>query len=336
LRWLRRGITLPVVSSSIQAQTGIPVKIVDRNGNEITDSTDSAGRAVPRFTTDPITRNSTFAYTDSQGSARNIAVSYVSVPVHTQLCPFSTEFGCTNEYQSNWKQPQTIQLPNGLAYQFSYEQNQYGEPNSVTLPTGATVTWTWGGLDQGGRKVTSRTVTSNGQSATWSYSWGTASFAGPWQNSMVDPAGNETVYTCQNKDGKPTAASLKKLLDSIAKHEKDYKGTISDAYYNMSAKATGQVDAYAQHREAQNKNPKRTPYNTGITGKANNCGTFCRDAVAAGGVNTSKANDDYRPAPMVSDMQRNADIKITYDAAGHVLTEIDKHKKTMRYSLRDL
>jgi RHS repeat-associated protein len=198
IRAISKTGTQVIFQESTQAQVGIPVKIVDRNGNEITDSTDSAGRAVPRFTTDPITRDSTFAYTDSQGSARNIAVSYVSVPVHTQLCPFSTEFGCTNEYQSTWKQPQTIQLPNGLAYQFSYEQNQYGEPNSVTLPTGATITWTWGGLDQGGRKVTSRTVTSNGQSATWSYSWGTASFAGPWQNSMVDPAGNETVYTCQN------------------------------------------------------------------------------------------------------------------------------------------
>src|SRR5882672_3985633 len=209
--------TQVIFQESTQGENGRPVKIVDRNGNETTDSTDSAGRAVPRFTTDPITRNSTFAYTDSQGSARNIAVSYVSVPVQTQLCPFQTNFGCTNEYHSAWKQPQTIQLPNGLAYQFSYEQNQYGEPNSVTLPTGGAITWTWGGLDQGGRKVTSRTVTSNGQSATWSYSWGTASFAGPWQNSMVDPAGNETVYTCQNiesgfgADGDDPSCSITKV-----------------------------------------------------------------------------------------------------------------------------
>src|SRR5262249_3277522 len=114
------------------------------------------------------------------------------------LCPFSVEFGCTNEYHGTWRQPQKIQLPNGLTYQFTYEQNQYGEPNSVILPTGATISWTWGNLDQGGRKVTSRTVTSNGQSATWNYLWGAVVPGGTYQNSMVDPNNNETVYTCQD------------------------------------------------------------------------------------------------------------------------------------------
>src|SRR5262249_11547673 len=88
--------------------------------------------------------------------------------------------------------------PNGLSYQFSYEQSQYGEPNSVIVPTGAQISWTWGATDQGGRKVTSRTVTSNGRSALWNYSWGTMVAGGTWKNSKVDTHNDETVYSCQD------------------------------------------------------------------------------------------------------------------------------------------
>jgi len=173
-----------------------PTSVKDRNGNDVLGAD---GRSFPSYAvTDPNTGASTFTYYDSGGSVRNISLTFVSVPVQTQLCPYSPEFGCTNEYHATWQQPSQIQLPDGLKYQFSYEQNQYGEPNSVTLPTGATISWTWGSLDQGGRKVTSRTVTSNGQSATWNYFWGTIVAGGTWQNSMVDPNNNETVYTCQD------------------------------------------------------------------------------------------------------------------------------------------
>jgi hypothetical protein len=129
------------------------------------------------------------------------------------------------------------------------------------------------------------------------------------------------------KNGKPTDASMKKLLSGIAKQEHNYKGTISGAYYKMSDKDTQKVDAYAQGREAQNSDPNRTPYNLGIIGDANNCGTFARDGVAAGGVDTSKANDDARPEAIVGDMQKGADTKITYDAEKNQLTEKEKKQK---------
>ena len=92
----------------------------------------------------------------------------------------------------------------------------------------------------------------------------------------------------------------------------------------MSDKNTAKVDAYAHGREAQNNDSNRTPYTLGITGEANNCGTFARDGVHAGGADTSKADGDSRPSAIISDMQKGAAIKVTYDANKNQLTEKEK------------
>jgi RHS repeat-associated protein len=126
------------------------------------------------------------------------------------------------------------------------------------------------------------------------------------------------------KNGKPTEASLKNLLKGIAKQEHNYTGTVSGAYYKMSDKDTQKVAGYALKREAQNSDANRTPYNLGITGKANNCATFCRDAVHAGGADTSKAENDIRPTSVIGDMQKKSDMQITYDAKKDKLTETEK------------
>lgn len=174
--------------------SGAEVSLVDRNGNILSGTTDTLGRTAP---------SPNGSYYDSNGTLRTVAMTPVQVPVQTALCPF---FGLGSEKCSEDKghlsQPQTITLPDGLTYQFTYEQNQYGEPNSVILPSGAQISWTWGSLDSGGRKVTSRTVTIGGQSFTWQYNYGLSGANPPpssatWTNSIIDPLGNETDYICK-------------------------------------------------------------------------------------------------------------------------------------------
>ncbi len=126
------------------------------------------------------------------------------------------------------------------------------------------------------------------------------------------------------KDGKPTEASMKKLLAGIAKQEHNYTGTISGAYYKMSDQNTIKVDAYAEGRMSQNGNPDRTPYSTGVLWGANNCGTFVRDGIEAGGGDTSHTWGDSRPERIISDMQKSSDGSITYDAKNGTLTTKDK------------
>ena len=84
--------------------------------------------------------------------------------------------------------------------------------------------------------------------------------------------------------------------------------------FKTSDKQTQDVNAYAMGRENQNSDPNRAPYKTGIVGDANNCATFVRDAVGAGGVDVSTAANDIRPTSTVSDLQTTANETIEYDS----------------------
>ncbi|MCI0349526.1 MAG: hypothetical protein L0Z53_08885, partial [Acidobacteriales bacterium] len=149
----------------------------DTNGNQLLGQsgfTDTLGRT--------IALNGT--YFDSSGIQRQIQVTNTSVAVSTQLCWWGNGDTC-DEVVGTWTVPGQITFPNGMTYTFTYEQNQYGEPSSVTLPTGGQISWTWDPPDSAGRLVKTRTVTVNGQSATTTYNGGV----------VTDPLGNETTYT---------------------------------------------------------------------------------------------------------------------------------------------
>jgi hypothetical protein len=177
------------------------VVLTDSNGNQITRSssgvnTDTAGRT---FATDG-------SYVDSSGVLRSLQITNTTVPFATHLCQFDWNGDDTcNESSGSLTAPQLVTLPNGMEYTFQYEQNQYGEPNSVTLPTGGQISWTWGPpVSTGGRWVASRTETANGVSSTWTYTY-TYSKTNPStvDNHVVtatitDPAGNDakTTFTC--------------------------------------------------------------------------------------------------------------------------------------------
>jgi len=165
---------------------GVQSGSLDTNGNQIT-STDTLGRTIPTGG----------SYYDSEGVLRQITVSTQSVAVQTALCSFSSADGC-NEDSGTWTMPYQFTLPNGLSYTFTYAQNQYGEPLSVTLPTGGQISWTWNPpVDGSGRVAASRTVVADGQTSTWTYSY-TYSPAVPGLPTSVivtDPLGNQTKTT---------------------------------------------------------------------------------------------------------------------------------------------
>jgi RHS repeat-associated protein len=107
------------------------------------------------------------------------------------VCGYSGADYCY-EYSSTWSLPQTITLPNGKAYAFTYDQGSpthpyFGQPLSVTLPTGGTITWGWNGIDDSGPHLASRQL--SGDPGPWKYS-------GAYGGTETDPAGNDTVYTC--------------------------------------------------------------------------------------------------------------------------------------------
>jgi hypothetical protein len=176
--------------------TGPGLLVEDTNGNQLIRNgstgvaTDTLGRTI----------NSDGSYYDSSGTQQNITITYQNVAVQTALCGYSTADFC-NEYSATWRMPHIFTLPNGMTYTFTYDQGSpthpyYGEPLSVALPTGATITWTYSGpQDESGRFVVARQVSTDPQ--PWHYNVVSGKYP-PGQTStgsVTDPAGNVMTFT---------------------------------------------------------------------------------------------------------------------------------------------
>jgi len=108
-----------------------------------------------------------------------------------------------------------------------------------------------------------------------------------------------------DKEGNPTPESLKKVLSIISK-ESGQHGRLEGAYFkNDNFKA---MKDYASKRMAENSDPKRQAYSL----SSNNCGTFARDTIAAGGVDMP-LQVDPRPNSYVGEAQGVADGVVSYD-----------------------
>ena len=153
----------------------------------------------------------TIQYTDENGS-QIITICYGLAPVSlAAICLTSTNCGSQageNTVSGALLVPTEIILQNNDKYIFSYTPNpgdtySMGEITSITLPTGGTISYTYGGTESNnlsfapfaGRQVLSRTVTDGNQSSTWTYSYGNLGTATPGTVAVTDPYGNDTVYT---------------------------------------------------------------------------------------------------------------------------------------------
>jgi RHS repeat-associated protein len=169
--------------------------IEDTNGNELPGTTDTLGRTI-----------GTTSYYDSSGTQRSFVTATTTVAIQTNLCPVVqaiTGSPLCHEYGGNWTVPSQITLPNGRSYTFSYAQNAGGEITSMTLPSGAQISWTYGPGDAGGRVVTSRVVTANGVSSTWNYFYNFYNNGQLVFTVVTDPVLNDAQYTCLNNGNLP-------------------------------------------------------------------------------------------------------------------------------------
>ena len=187
----------------------------DTSGNQITRAvtngvgastvTDTLGRSlgiVPTLNSG--TGKYELKYYDSTGTQQTIQITMTTVNVNTGLCYYQhtgSDGPCT-EYVGSWQAPSVIQLPNGMQYTITYVQSSHGQISSIQLPTGGTISYTWGDptchctdADGAGVKVKSRAVTSNGATAIWSYAYNAGTI-------VTDPSTppNDTVHTFTQLD----------------------------------------------------------------------------------------------------------------------------------------
>ncbi len=197
----------------------------DANGNYLTPNvgsvpptvTDSAGRVLPRpYMVRDSSGNLQYQavpYIDSSGQTQVIQVTYTTTTVSTHLCQYAP-YSCTEA--TGLTVPSQIIFPkspgavNSPKYTFSWSQNDYGEPLSLTLPEGGVITWTYSVLDSSGRRVATRTVSDGTTSGTWSYDYGTPANPGTIDANypytiITDPNGKATRHTCTYLAANPYA-----------------------------------------------------------------------------------------------------------------------------------
>ncbi len=149
-----------------------------------------------------------YAVLDSNGDQQVYQVNYELIDITPDVCSQDPPFvqgsdPCSLGSYSNLSLvPSELILPNEKAYLFNYYNNSTGEIQQITLPTGATIGYTYTDDYQakfaaagqpfnavGARGVASRTVTVNGVASTWTYSITIAGNA-----TVTDPVGNVAVH----------------------------------------------------------------------------------------------------------------------------------------------
>ena len=114
--------------------------VVDRNGNYF--STDGNGNLVDTLGRTPVVKTSSGSqiYYD----VLTIGGATKRYTITTEQISVSTAFGQSgaNDYSGTLTAIQSIQLPDGSTYQFSYD-SAYGEMTGITLPTGGSVSLGW-------------------------------------------------------------------------------------------------------------------------------------------------------------------------------------------------
>jgi YD repeat-containing protein len=144
---------------------------------------------------------------DSNGVQQTYRLDYTGVDIHTNFCAPNTQtYECTN-YSSGWVLPAKLTLPSGTFYQFTWVNNDMGELQQITLPTGGSISYGYNQYCSTPPPNTSpttdtltcragaiqRTVAVGGTSMVWNYPGYHSGSAGSFVE--TDPNGNDIVHT---------------------------------------------------------------------------------------------------------------------------------------------
>jgi len=185
--------------SAVYAPDGTQVypTVKDTNGNFF--SADANGNVVDTLGRTPVTTTTngstiTYQVLDSQGSSSPFVVTTQSITVSTAF----HKSGVT-EYSGALTVIHMMTLPDGSSYQFGYDS--YGLLNSITLPTGATVTYGAANFTDAFSNI-SRWITSRvSGGGTWTYTpavVASCNVEGPncqQQVTIVKPSGDTEIYS---------------------------------------------------------------------------------------------------------------------------------------------
>ncbi len=187
-------------NSAIADLNGNRVSVVSNNPNGGYVFTDSTGNTV-LTANDESGLNATYSYTGPNSTTEQFTFTYSPFTAQSPTfgCSGITELTGTATVQLVTK----ITLPDNSYYSFTYEptpgtpSHTTGRIQSVTLPTGGTITYTYNGphsgvsCEDGGISGFTRQT----PDGTWTYSRSFNPTTFMWTTTVTDPQGNNTVYT---------------------------------------------------------------------------------------------------------------------------------------------
>ena len=148
--------------------------------------------------------STTWTVQDSNGNEQAYLLNYTLVDYSTNFCSAFRQYPgqtCVDHLGAELE-PSTLTLPTGQKYEFNWVNNSALELQSVGLPSGGSIAYTYTPLAQTQfpiaqnpqsnpvhMAVTSRTVNHDGSSALWTYN----PTAGG--NTIVDPLGNSEIHS---------------------------------------------------------------------------------------------------------------------------------------------
>jgi hypothetical protein len=147
-------------------------QIVDRNGNTLT--TNSSGALVDTLGRTPVSQSTsgnttTYSVLTIGGATKTFTVTTETINVHTAFGQSGV-----NEYSGTLTAIQSITLPDGSSYSFTYDSGtasgNYGELESITLPTGGTISLTYGNYLDSYQNENRWLSAYNGGDASYSFS----------------------------------------------------------------------------------------------------------------------------------------------------------------------
>jgi RHS repeat-associated protein len=204
-----------------------PNKWEDNNGNEMSTTADMLNRnplstsnvgsqnyLTPLGTSVPGPQYTLWTYTDSNGATQSFKLNYEAIDI-------STSFGCLGsctQYTTPLLVPASLTLPNSSGtYTFGWQNDDAAELTSVGLPTGGSISYTYGPeqntVVQAGnaltcsqtgadcsfiflarKQVLTRSVYDGTSTNKWQYTNTVAEYSGGTAT-VTDPLGNEEVHT---------------------------------------------------------------------------------------------------------------------------------------------
>jgi RHS repeat-associated protein len=187
--YLKDGTRLSLATMTLTDSNGNPISPIGTNGVTVTNSPPVA-LPTPLGSTTGHSQYTTWTFKDSNGSVQTYQVTWGGFDNLTNMCHLVPHgsYACY-EYQIPDARPISLTLPNGKSYQFAWQNNSVFELIGITLPTGASISYTYSdfALRQPPppgttrhvnvswnirRTVATRTVQTGSQSSQWTYGVG--------------------------------------------------------------------------------------------------------------------------------------------------------------------